>query len=99
MNAQRLYYVYIMASKMDGVLYIGVTNNIQRRVLEHKQKINPGFTNKYNVSTLVYYEIHEKIREAIKREKQMKKWKRRWKIELIESINPEWADLSDNPES
>ena len=84
---------------MDGVLYIGVTNNIQRRVLEHKQKINPGFTNKYNVSTLVYYEIHEKIREAIKREKQMKKWKRRWKIELIESINPEWADLSDNPES
>ena len=99
MNAQRLYYVYIMASKIDGVLYIGVTNNIQRRVLEHKQKINPGFTNKYNVSTLVYYEIHEKIREAIKREKQMKKWKRRWKIELIESINPEWADLSDNPES
>ena len=90
---RKQFYVYIVASKKDGILYIGVTNNLKRRVQEHKQKINPGFTNRYNINTLVYYEIHSKILKAIKREKQLKKWKRKWKIELIESINPDWIDL------
>ena len=88
-----------MASKEKGVLYIGVTNDIRRRVMEHKIKINPGFTNKYNISQLVYYEIYDQILVAIKREKQLKKWKRRWKIELIESINPDWADLGEKSEN
>lgn len=95
MQKRRQFYIYILASKENGVLYIGVTNDIQRRVLEHKQKINLGFTNRYNISKLVYYENHDKILLAIKREKQLKKWKRRWKIELIESVNPDWLDLSE----
>lgn len=87
------YYVYKLASKKNGTLYIGVKNDLIRRVYEHKEGIIEGFTKKYNVKKLVYYEIHTEIREAIKREKAMKKWLRKWKIELIEEMNPNWDDL------
>ena len=87
------YYIYILASKKDGVLYIGVTNNLVRRIYEHKKGMTDGFTKKYNVKNLVYYETHSEVNEAIKREKQMKKWYRKWKIELIEKSNLEWKDL------
>jgi len=87
------YFVYILASKKNGTLYIGVTNDLVRRVYEHKEGVIDGFTKKYNVKKLVYYEIHNDIRNAIQREKQIKKWYRKWKIELIEKNNPEWNDL------
>ncbi len=87
------YYVYILASKRNGTLYIGVTNDLIRRVFEHKEGIIEGFTKKYNVKNLVYYEIHLDIYEAIKREKAIKKWLRKWKIELIVKTNPMWKDL------
>ncbi len=87
------YYVYIMASKRNGTLYIGVTNNLVRRVSEHKNHILKGFTSKYKFHHLVYYESTDDISRAIEREKQMKKWKRKWKLELIESVNPDWQDL------
>ncbi|MFA3781635.1 GIY-YIG nuclease family protein [Melioribacteraceae bacterium 4301-Me] len=87
------YYVYILASKKNGTLYIGVTNDLIRRVYEHKAGLIEGFTKKYNVKMLIYYEVHKDINEAIKREKAMKKWLRKWKIELIEKSNPEWRDL------
>ena len=87
------YYVYILASKKNGTLYIGVTNNLLKRVYEYKSNLVGGFTQKYNVHNLVYYEEHNDIGKAITREKQMKKWKRQWKIELIEQFNPQWRDL------
>jgi len=87
------YFVYILASKRNGTLYIGVTNNLLKRVDEHKNNLVPGFTNKYGVHNLVYYERYSDIYDAIAREKRMKKWKRAWKIELIEKSNPEWRDL------
>jgi len=90
------YYLYILASKRKGTLYIGITNNLLRRVYEHKEGLIEGFTKKYNVKNLVYYEVHSSIYEAIKREKAMKKWLRKWKIELIEKTNPQWKDLSNN---
>lgn len=89
----KYYYLYILASKKNGVLYIGVTNNLLRRVFEHKNKLVNGFTEKYFVGKLVYFEQTDSIEAAIIREKQMKKWKRQWKIELIEKFNPEWKDL------
>jgi putative endonuclease len=89
------YYVYILASKKNGTLYIGVTNDIIRRTYEHRNGLIEGFTKKYNVKLLVYYEIHQDINEAIKREKALKKWLRKWKIELIEKSNPNWKDLYD----
>lgn len=89
------YYVYILASKPYGTLYIGVTNDLVRRVWEHKSDFVEGFTRKYSVHTLVYYELFNDIDRAITREKQMKKWKRRWKLELIEKVNPDWNDLYD----
>jgi len=89
------YYVYILVSKRCGTLYIGVTNDLIKRVYEHKNDLIEGFTKKYQVHRLVYYEQTNDIRSAITREKQMKKWKRRWKIELIEENNPEWKDLYD----
>ena len=82
-----------MASKKNGVLYIGVTSNIIKRVYEHREGLIDGFTKKYFVKRLVYYEMHELVDEAIKREKQIKVWKRDWKIQLIEKNNPEWKDL------
>ena len=87
------YYVYILASKRNGTLYIGVTNNLIKRVEEHKNKTIKGFTSKYNVNRLVYFEKFHTIHEAITFEKRLKKWKRQWKIELIEKNNPEWQEL------
>jgi putative endonuclease len=88
-------YVYILASKRNGTLYIGVTSDLAKRCYEHKNDIVEGFTKKYQVHSLVYYETHDDIREAIKREKQIKKWNRDWKIRIIEEMNPEWIDLYD----
>ena len=85
----RQYYVYILASKRNGTLYIGVTNNLLKRVYEHKNNLIEGFTQKYNVHNLVYYERYDDIYGAIAREKRMKKWKRQWKINLIEEENKE----------
>lgn len=89
------YYVYIMTNWSNKVLYIGVTNNLERRCYEHKHKIIKGFTDKYNINKLVYFEMTNDIKEAIKRENQLKGWLRKKKIELIEKINPEWKDLSE----
>ena len=89
------YYVYIMASKKNGTLYIGVTNDLLRRVWQHKNDIHDGFTKKYNVHRLVWYEATPDSEGAIRREKQMKKWRRQWKINLIEEKNPNWDDLYD----
>jgi len=89
------YYVYILASRRNGTLYIGVTNDLIKRVYEHRNDLVEGFTKGHQVHRLVYYEQTNDIRSAITREKQMKKWKRRWKIELIEENNPEWKDLYD----
>jgi len=86
-------YVYIIASKRDGTLYIGVTSDLKRRIYEHKNKLVEGFSKRYNVSLLVYFEIYDNIRLAILREKRLKAWKRDWKIRLIEERNPEWDDL------
>lgn len=87
------FYVYILASKRNGTLYVGYTTNLIKRAWEHKNNIVRGFTKKYEVHTLVYYEIHEDKEQALKREKQVKRWHRKWKIELIEKNNPEWKDL------
>lgn len=87
------YYVYIMTNKLNGTLYTGVTNDLIKRIYQHKEKIIPGFTSKYDINHLVYYEIHENIISAITREKQIKKWNREWKINLIEKDNPKWNDL------
>jgi putative endonuclease len=87
------YYVYILASKRSGTLYIGVTSNLVKRVYEHKNDLTDGFTKKYKVHNLVYYETTDDVESAIRREKQLKRWKRDWKIELIEKQNPEWRDL------
>lgn len=95
-KAQHQYYIYILASKKNGTLYIGVTNNIKRRVLEHKEKINKGFTSRYNINRLVYFESFQYINDAILREKRLKKWNRQWKINLIEEENKEWNDLSED---
>ena len=87
------YYIYILTNKINSVLYIGVTNDLQRRIYEHKNKLIPGFTRKYNLNKLIYFEHFENINDAIKREKQLKKWNRSWKEELINKENPKWNDL------
>ncbi|WP_237688818.1 GIY-YIG nuclease family protein [Flagellimonas aurea] len=93
----RFWNVYIMSNKPNGVLYIGVTDNLDERVKEHKLKVYPqSFTAKYNCDKLVYFEKFENGEEAVKKEKQMKKWKRDWKIGLIEDFNPNWVDISLN---
>lgn len=89
----RHFYVYILASAKHGTLYIGVTNDLIRRVYEHKEKLVPAFTKDYGVVRLVYYEIFGDPESAILREKRLKRWKRDWKIELIERDNPNWDDL------
>jgi len=85
--------VYILASKRNGILYVGVTSDISNRVNLHKQDLIEGFTKKYGVHLLVYYEMHHTMPDAIRREKQLKKWNRAWKVRLIEQLNPEWRDL------
>ena len=87
------YYVYILASSLGGTLYIGVTNNIIRRVFEHQSDVVAGFTKQYGVKRLVYFEQYDDIENAIRREKRLKKWNRSWKIRLIEESNPNWDDL------
>ena len=89
-------YVYVLASKRNATLYIGVTSNLMKRIWEHKNKLIPGFTAKYGISRLVYHEQHNDIMEAIRREKALKKWLRKWKLALIEANNPNWIDLYDN---
>ncbi len=93
---RKSYYVYIMASKKDGVLYRGVTNDLIRRIYEHKNNLTEGFTKKYYVHRLVYFKATEDVISAIAREKQIKKWYRKWKVELIEANNPDWNDLYDS---
>ena len=89
------YYVYILASKRNGTLYTGVTSNLIKRVFEHKSDYIEGFTKKYRVHFLVYYEEYDEINTALLREKRIKRWKRDWKIEIIEKNNPTWEDLFD----
>ncbi|MCQ1529098.1 GIY-YIG nuclease family protein [Lutispora saccharofermentans] len=91
-----MYYVYILTNYSNKVLYTGVTNNLERRVYEHKNKLVKGFTEKYNVHKLVYFDSTTDVKVAIAREKQIKGWTRLKKIELIESMNPEWKDLSED---
>lgn len=90
------FYVYILASQRRGTLYIGVTSNLARRVYEHKKDLVKGFTKKYGVHRLVYYEVSRDAESALSREKQMKKWNRIWKIKLIEENNPDWEDLYES---
>jgi putative endonuclease len=87
------YSVYIMTNIRKNVLYVGVTNNLRKRIYEHKEKLIDGFTKKYNVNTLVYYEVTDNVNSAIQREKQIKGGSRNKKIQLIESVNPLWNDL------
>ena len=87
--------VYILTNKNKTTLYVGVTRNLQRRIAEHKLHINDGFSKRYNLELLVYYEIFERLDAAVKREKQLKKWRREWKESLINDLNPTWTDLSD----
>ena len=93
MSRERSYCVYILASKIGGTLYIGVTNDLVRRVYEHREKLAESFTKKYQVARLVYFEQLDDIESAIRREKRLKKWNRAWKIRLIEENNPNWDDL------
>ncbi len=90
------YYVYILASKRNGALYIGVTNDLARRLGEHRDGVVPGFTKRYSVTRLVYYEIFDDIHAAIHRETQMKKYKREWKLNLIQQDNEEWKELAES---
>jgi putative endonuclease len=89
------FYVYILASRRNGTLYIGMTDDLVRRVWEHRIGAVPGFTQKYGVKMLVWYEQHETRETAFQRERQMKKWNRAWKLQLIEQFNPTWKDLAD----
>lgn len=89
-------FVYILSNKYNTTLYLGVTNDLKRRIAEHKLHINNGFSDKYNVEKLVYYETHEQMYDAISREKQLKNWHRKWKEDLINENNPEWNDLAES---
>jgi len=93
MSNERYYWVYILASGLGGTLYIGVTNNLVRRMYEHRMDLVVGFTKKYEIHRLVYFEPHTDIEAAIRREKRLKRWNRAWKIRLIEEHNPNWDDL------
>ena len=90
------YYVYILASRKDGAIYIGVTNDIVRRIYEHRTRVFKGFTSRYNITRLVWFEIYDDPISAISREKELKKWKRSWKVQLIEVQNPRWDDLYES---
>ena len=91
---EELFYTYILTNKNHTVLYIGITSDLKRRLKQHKQKSNKGFTGKYNVEKLLYFESSPYVENAIKREKQLKKWNRAWKENLINEMNPDWNDLS-----
>jgi len=91
----RRYFVYILANEVRGVLYVGVTNDLARRFWEHKTRVVPGFTSKYGITKLVYYEEYASILEARTRERTLKRWRRAWKFKLIEQVNPTWRDLTD----
>ena len=88
------YYVYILASDRNGTLYVGVTNDLLRRVYEHKEGVAEGFTKRHGVKRLVYFEVHDSVEAAIHREKALKHWPREWKLNLVERDNPDWHDLS-----
>jgi putative endonuclease len=90
------YYVYILASRRDGAIYIGVTNDLVRRIYEHRTKAVPSFTSRYNITRLVWFEVYDDPISAITREKELKKWKRTWKTQLIETQNPQWNDLYES---
>jgi putative endonuclease len=90
---EKRFFVYIMTSRPQGPLYVGVTSNLVARIFQHKQGEVPGFTCRYNVKQLIYFEIHDTAETAIQREKRMKKWNRAWKVRLIEETNPNWRDL------
>ena len=90
------FYVYITCSQRNGTLYIGVTNDLTKRIQQHKSPLNRGFVEKYKVIQLVYFEVFESVIAAIKKEKHLKKWNRSWKLKLIEKLNPEWVDLSEH---
>jgi len=96
MNTNKTYFIYIMTNVSDNVLYIGMTNNLQRRVYEHKNKLVKGFSEKYNLCKLVYYESTNNVELAITREKQLKNWRREWKVDLIIAENPGFVDLNIN---
>ena len=89
------YFVYIMTSRREGPLYVGVTGDLGKRVWEHREDVLPGFTQRWGLKRLVYFEMFEDIHEAIAYEKRLKRWRRQWKVELIEKANPEWRDLFD----
>jgi len=93
---EKQFHVYLLASKRNGTLYVGMTSDLIKRVWEHKNHLVDGFTKKYNVDMLVYFEKHENPEQAIAREKRLKKWNRAWKIRLIEKNNPDWEDLYDD---
>ena len=93
---EKRFVVYILASRRNGTLYIGVTSNLVRRIWEHRQGVVDGFTKDYGVAMLVWYESHDNAESAITREKQLKKWNRAWKVRLIEEVNPYWNDLYSN---
>ena len=88
--------VYMLTSKRNGTLYVGVTSNLPQRVWQHKNDLVEGFTRRYGIHALVWYEVHETMENAIAREKTIKEWKRQWKIDLIEAMNPEWRDLYED---
>jgi putative endonuclease len=89
------FFVYMLASRKNGTLYVGMTDNLARRIWEHQTGAIPGFTKRYGVKTLVWYEVHESREAAFQRERQLKKWNRAWKIQLIETANPNWRDLTE----
>jgi putative endonuclease len=92
---ERNYAVYMLASRRNGTLYIGVTNDLARRTHAHRSGVGSAFTAKYGVNILVWYELYRNVKEAIAREKQLKKWERKWKLKLIEDFNADWADLGE----
>jgi putative endonuclease len=87
------FFVHILASRRNGTIYVGMTDHLVRRVWEHRSDVVAGFTRKYSIKTLVWYELHESREQALVRERQLKKWNRKWKLELIEAKNPTWRDL------
>jgi putative endonuclease len=91
----RRYYVYILANRRYGVMYVGVTNDLLRRMMQHREKIVPGFTKEYGVIRLVYFEEYASITEARARERSLKRWRRAWKLALVDKLNPEWRDLTE----